>query len=623
MSSSLSEEGVPPRVDDEPCPICFRTKEELHHETTTTSTPSSEEEGATTLVSKFVYSPACGHVFCFPCIERLLLAPQPMHYFATSEQLLSSSQTTTTLGVCPICRSELSYFDLLVEGTNTPVVAANDPLDPRLLGAVFVEQGTEGVGWGSFHFPTDTGRMPYLNNNCANTCSQRKNFLKFTESRYHAATHTWEGRTKQQQGPCPVSQTSTLRVLLTFSDSFQFITRGVMIQKISTNGSTEKDDRVLNSRLLLDGTWLVRPYNSNDATSSTTTTSNKNGHGWNPRPERTIQVTRGVVHENNVWYRLQLEADENNDSCIRMVDAAKQDSTVWTAVWNNGVGVGNEETEGPSLIDVGSRLEWLQADDDTQRPVMEWIRQTAVLQQRPSSSATKTTIIPLGGNSGRVYRRINSVDRCDTIVCTTNSAAASAVYHSNTVWGNTFCQSNKVGLASYHFVQPPSVGDTDGVVYISYEHADVAQWPHLDNGMPIPARVQFRNISFPDPRTFCGHICWLQDYGTSWQGMVRWEYTMKFDTNFLCIVSGAVNSVMAHDDEDALHLEISRYGECLVYCNAALFDEFRRRGEALNEDDVLLDLEDEGASIMTRLLVHSMLHSARQVDGTDPVEYLG
>jgi hypothetical protein len=111
------------------------------------------------------------------------------------------------------------------------------------------------------------------------------------------------------------------------------------------------------------------------------------------------------------------------------------------------------------------------------------------------------------------------------------------VYHAGTLWGNVFVQAMRVGLASYHFVPPAAAaaaaadggGDEQGdagdaaevaaigSAYISYEHPDCAQWPSLDDGSPVPARVPFTNIQFDaTSRTFRGTVPWRATYGTSW-----------------------------------------------------------------------------------------------------------
>jgi hypothetical protein len=216
---------------------------------------------------------------------------------------------------------------------------------------------------------------------------------------------------------------------------------------------------------------------------------------------------------------------------------------------------------------------------------MNWIRESRPPPIQPSStggSAVAVKVTPIGEELGRRYRRVD-----EAFVNQTLSASLLPTYHADTVWGNVYCQHFTVGLASYHFVRPPSSeSGQDGLVYIFYEHGKVSQWPLLDNSQPIPARVAFRNISFPDPFTFRGQICWWQDYGTTCQGMARWEYEMKFDRQFICIVSGTVNCASRNETDVK---EMSQYGSSLIYCNAALYSLFVSQVTALaantNRDD--------------------------------------
>ena len=141
----------------------------------------------------------------------------------------------------------------------------------------------------------------------------------------------------------------------------------------------------------------------------------------------------------------------------------------------------------------------------------------------------------------------------------------------DTFWGNIFCQQLMIGLASYHFVKKPHAdgSDDDGAIaYISYDHKLTSAWPPLDNGRPIPSRVFFRNISSADPNTFCGSICWYDDYQTTWNGFSRWDYEMKFDTTFVCIRSGTVKSVslnhgnVSASDTDVVSTMSTRSTQC-------------------------------------------------------------
>lgn len=227
----------------------------------------------------------------------------------------------------------------------------------------------------------------------------------------------------------------------------------------------------------------------------------------------------------------------------------------------------------------------------------------------------RDTVSTLGGSSGQLFRLRDSSrpPREDWV----------PTYIENTLFGNSFCQGFKVGLASYHF---QSLEDS----YISYESPATAQWPPLDNGMPIPSRVPFRNVSVntdtEGKTTFRGHICWLQDFGTAWQGSVGWEYEILFDSEFLCIVGGRVQSVSLHPSGTTEVMEdMSTYGETLIYVNAALFDrfqqrerspDFRNRFNAIGER-----LTRQGASVRTLAPVHYILMQANLPDATNPFDF--
>lgn len=181
-------------------------------------------------------------------------------------------------------------------------------------------------------------------------------------------------------------------------------------------------------------------------------------------------------------------------------------------------------------------------------------------------------------------------------------------YHSTTVFGNTFCQAMMVGLASYHFVS-----ETES--YISYEHSATAMWGTLDNGLALPSRAPFRNVTVED-RVFRGQICWWNDFGSTWHGMKQWDYEIHFDEQFYTILRGQVHSITAQDHRT----EMSEFGETLLYCNAALFDVFR----ALDYREASLQLREslqrQGATVRTMALLHSLLTSAH--DGrSNPIDF--
>ena len=126
-----------------------------------------------------------------------------------------------------------------------------------------------------------------------------------------------------------------------------------------------------------------------------------------------------------------------------------------------------------------------------------------------------------------------------------------------------------VGLASYHFTAPPSDsnGDDSLLAYISYENVACSSWSPLDDGSPVPAQVPFVNCSYDcNARIFRGKIPWLETYGTTWMGCKEWNYEMHFDSNFVCILSGTVESVTTEGRKK----EMSKFGQSLIYVNAAI-----------------------------------------------------
>jgi hypothetical protein len=117
--------------------------------------------------------------------------------------------------------------------------------------------------------------------------------------------------------------------------------------------------------------------------------------------------------------------------------------------------------------------------------------------------------------------------------------------------------------------------------------------------------------------------------------MIRWEYEMVFDPAFTCIVGGSVTSYQVH--APTTPRELSRYGESLVYVNAALYLDFQRlvHEETEADDspdwsdrfrsrslDLRLRLQREGASVRTIYMVHRLMTVAYQ-GGTElaPIDY--
>jgi hypothetical protein len=223
---------------------------------------------------------------------------------------------------------------------------------------------------------------------------------------------------------------------------------------------------------------------------------------------------------------------------------------------------------------------------------------------------------------GEGYQVIKTVGLGRHILYSLRPSESKPTYQSNNIWGNTFCQALKIGLASYHFVSKEDV-------YISYEHPLTSQWPPLDNGSPIPSRAYFREVSWDEhQRLFRGKIKWMDDCGTTWQGFEEWVYEMTFDSKFTFIVSGRVLSL---SNELGNSREISNFGSDLIYINAAvgdrflhlmqeedsidILDRFSRLSEALRSDWL-----SEGASVRVLALLHSVMTRVITGEGS-PVDF--
>lgn len=94
----------------------------------------------------------------------------------------------------------------------------------------------------------------------------------------------------------------------------------------------------------------------------------------------------------------------------------------------------------------------------------------------------------------------------------------------------------QVGVTSYHFDKPG-----DMYIHCCNQHQ---QWK-LANGKEPPPRKTFLNPTWnQQTRTFSGTVDWTKDEhghgSTNFEGDVKWEYTMVFNTAFTEITGGAV-----------------------------------------------------------------------------------
>jgi len=580
------------------CPICFSDASEV----------------------QFASGP-CGHAFCLPCLERHLLRMN-VSAISREQSRFTAPIETPTLGRCPVCRAETYLLD--IEYCESEALTTEDALHSGqkvyqkdfdclqwpVTGMIFAERqrppGGGSVGFGSFHFPPHASSdtigefltdIPYTDMSSIpdQMISHSKDRIGFVESHFHRPTRTFRGRLPLLTASC------YLDVLLQFSADYSFITDGVIIKRREQLTDLAQIRKVNP----LDGTWKV---SNNDQASHELVVT---GNGFDDT-EGNFFI---VILPSDTDSQDIPESDPASFRTVRLLNASTM-NVVWELPLSQW-----DRQQCPMGPEINESIHWHSANDVGTEPDSSTFIWTRV---KISESVPPNAVNRLGGSSERFFQRVLSPQER---VARQGRVPA---YHNDAVWGNTFCQGSRVGLASYHFVSPASLdADQPAYVYISYEHPATGQWPPLDNGMPIPPRARFRNVSFPTPRTFCGEIWWQEDYGTTWQGMVKWEYEMTFDTKFCCILTGHVNATTAHHEEEP-H-EWSRYGESLIYLNAALWDDLRRyRNEQIEADSsseaargqqLRERLKEEGASGRIMANIRHVWFSAEEEEGTNPVDY--
>jgi len=407
----------------------------------------------------------------------------------------------------------------------------------------------------------------------------------------------------------------TYRVVLSFSADFSFIRRGVLLvhEEIFNNNESS----LANS--FMDGRWSVEPRDEGNKIWGTVVHVTNNCVG--------ITMSSNNNQQQIQWYRIQRLRDNNLTlSLVLGADASANNHELPTTTLYSNNWDWATHPEGP--VAVGERIQWSERRetpvtsttakegtstrnitttasskiskwkqrfgrnktkptveskpepeqqqqqrriDVTFVSVMEWTRVSPVpcRQQRAA--------LELGGREGPIYKRLNNQD---------NGTKNTAKYQGKMLAGNTFCQKHAVGLASYHF----DCENEDGY-YVSFQHSDTAAWPALDNGAPLPTRIQFRNAVTTNDDSFAvfrGSLDWRSDCGTTWQGMERSEYNIRFDPHFLCIIGGTVTPIYNDENDEAF----SVVGLSTMCCNAGLFDEFvsQFKGESEHEFEFLTSL---------------------------------
>jgi hypothetical protein len=341
---------------------------------------------------------------------------------------------------------------------------------------------------------------------------------------FHEQTRTFHGTIRWGQDDCRKRLRGSPRwdFILGFSSDFRFIARGVFIARKESCQSTECEK--YDCKFPLDGTWKITwPDNG--------TSKNITVHG-----------NKFPFLDNSVAHAVQFTDPENP-----------------TVVWGDQEFIqtsisGVYRRSDPHGPVVGESIGW--AVTGSSRPAMIWTRQS---MSKDNSLLEVAHFGPDDVEKRQYQRLIQGVNE---------QAVVMPTYHSDTIWGNTLCQALTVGMASYHFMPDENAG-----AYISYEHERTAMWPPLDNGMPVPTRMWFREISVDaERRIFRGTIDWIGTHGTTWQGNRSWRYEMQFAEDYTCITGGAVRCVTRDSEEET---EMSVFGEDLVYVNAGLLERIR------------------------------------------------
>ena len=509
--------------NDDPCPICWSTAEEVRNqEIPLALTP-------------------CGHSACLTCIENVLLVRTDIPGY----------------GTCPICRSEIRLFDLMVEVIDN--YKTGDVHSQRLLQSyqdrttihgvnlknstlygqiVYTREG--GPGAYSMHFPkeitcinsSDNSNIdirPYIS--CTALSHEKMDDgTNLPDILYFEPGYYWHDRSKTFHGRISWSNSSG-GVLFKGSDYWDVILQVSSDARYVCGGGIIKN---MINVFPLDGKWTVV---------------------WSKNETQTdIDVENGFFQVFNTNYRIQL--DKQNTPYILWPDSdIKQEAL-------SGINL-DVEPGGPPI---GGTIVWQHNDESTGEIV--WYRRS-IAKRRP-------IINYFGGeNRGRTTYLIREEGM------STANPSNLMKYVSGTIWGNSFLQLGRFGVASYHFISELG-GGLDGA-YISYESSECAVWPPLDDGSPVPARVPFSYTSWDvASRTFRGKVEWQRMYGSTWQGDALWDYEMNFCPNYLAIVSGFVKSSPSIAPE--MFQVKNEYGQSLIYINGRSSEKIL---SSVSKDEVL------------------------------------
>ena len=498
----------------------------------------------------FVSGP-CGHSLRKECMEIVLNANADVERWPPPSAA-DIHLSAPTLGRCPICRSVLSLFDIVDTKTqepvyprdtdywktterevktddhhhqHTPIEAINEVIsslsqsltsslaisipEHPLKDAVYIPyRGTPGEM--SFHWDWKKVKAhdgenkiiqrPFLN--LTKAIPRRPDFWRLDDQSFpHPIRFMEEGCHFQKPSrtfhgtvlwPVPFKGSYEWDIILGFSKDYRFISSGRIHNKRGRKlkpGDVPKTYTETERELCkhpLDGRWTVVWENraGEERRHEIHVINNEFRQcGW-PFYLNFQDPSRVVVH----WPRSRFQ-----QAIVEGVDLLEQ----------------------PMGPPVGERIRWETTDPNS--PGLVWIRQT--IGPNPVE-----IVHNYGMGQGKfLYRRLDA-DIGDSI----------PKYNGTSVFGNVFTKRLYIGSASYHFVSPTES-------FISYRHPSCRDLPPMDDGSPLPIRVDFRDLQWdPDERKLTARIEWEKDFGTSWNDNVRWKLTMHFDSEYMVILKGGI-----------------------------------------------------------------------------------